>query len=71
MHNVVVRRKAGAERRPPPARLCEEAPTAPVGSGRTEEEQSMNLVVWLPAMFVLGLVSIGVCYAFVFACEEI
>jgi len=31
----------------------------------------MNLVVWLPAMFVLGLVSIGACYAFIFACEEI
>jgi hypothetical protein len=34
-------------------------------------ERSMNLVVWLPAMFVLGLVSMGVCYAFIFACEEI
>lgn len=31
----------------------------------------MNLVVWLPAMFVLGLVSMGVCYAFIFACEEV
>jgi hypothetical protein len=31
----------------------------------------MNLVVWLPALFALGLVSLGVCYAFVSACEEI
>jgi hypothetical protein len=31
----------------------------------------MNLVVWLPAMFVLGLVAMGICYAFVFACEEV
>ena len=31
----------------------------------------MNLVVWLPAMFALGLVSLGVCYAFVLACEVI
>ena len=31
----------------------------------------MYLVVWLPALFVLGLVSMGVCYAFIFACEEI
>jgi hypothetical protein len=31
----------------------------------------MNLVVWLPAMFVLGLVSIGLCIAFVTACEKI
>jgi len=32
---------------------------------------SMNLVVWLPAMFVLGLVSMGLCIAFVTACEKI
>jgi hypothetical protein len=31
----------------------------------------MNLVVWAPAMFALGLASIGLCYAFVFACEVI
>jgi hypothetical protein len=35
------------------------------------KERLMNLVVWLPAMFALGLVSLAVCYAFVFACEEI
>jgi hypothetical protein len=34
-------------------------------------ERSMNLVVWLPAMLALGLAGIGVCYAFVFACEVI
>jgi hypothetical protein len=31
----------------------------------------MNLIVWLPAMCALGLVSLGVCYAFIFACEVI
>jgi hypothetical protein len=31
----------------------------------------MNLVVWLPAMFVLGLVVMGLCYAFIGACEKI
>jgi hypothetical protein len=31
----------------------------------------MNLAVWLPAMFVLGLAALGACYAFVFACEDI
>jgi hypothetical protein len=31
----------------------------------------MNLLIWLPAMFVLGLVSLGVCLAFVSACEII
>jgi ABC-type Fe3+ transport system permease subunit len=35
------------------------------------KEALMNLVVWLPALFALGLVSMGVCYAFVSACEEI
>ena len=31
----------------------------------------MNLVVWLPAMFVLGAVAMGLCYAFIDACEKI
>jgi len=31
----------------------------------------MNLVVWLPAMFLLGLVALGLCLAFVIACERI
>jgi len=32
---------------------------------------SMNLIVWLPAMFVLGLVGMGLCLALVSACERI
>jgi hypothetical protein len=31
----------------------------------------MNLVVWLPAMFVLGLAVMAVCYAFLNGCEKI
>jgi len=31
----------------------------------------MNLVFWLPATFVLGLVVMGLCYAFIDACEKI
>ena len=31
----------------------------------------MNLVVWLPAMFALGLASLGVCLVFTFGCEHI
>lgn len=31
----------------------------------------MNLVVWLPAMFGLGLVSMALFYAFIDACEKI
>ena len=50
--------------------ICQPLPHGLEGcAGR--KERSMNVVVWLPAMFALGLVSIGVCYGFVFACEEI
>ena len=31
----------------------------------------MNLVVWLPAMFALGLTVMALCYAFLFGCEKI
>jgi hypothetical protein len=31
----------------------------------------MNLVIWLPAMFLLGLASMGLCYAFIDACAKI
>jgi hypothetical protein len=35
------------------------------------KERDMNLVVWLPAMFLVGLVGMGLCLAFVIACEKI
>jgi len=31
----------------------------------------MNLAVWYPAMFVLGVVGMGLCLAFLDACEKI
>jgi hypothetical protein len=31
----------------------------------------MNLEVWLPATFLLGLVGLGLCFAFLVACEKI
>jgi hypothetical protein len=31
----------------------------------------MILEFWLPAMFVLGLGMMGLCYAFIDACEKI
>jgi hypothetical protein len=31
----------------------------------------MNLVVWLPAMFLLGIVTMVLSYAFITACEKI
>jgi hypothetical protein len=31
----------------------------------------MNLVVWLPTLFLLGLISLGLCTLFIDACERI
>jgi len=31
----------------------------------------MNLLVWIPMMFVLGLVLMGICLLFIKACEKI
>ena len=31
----------------------------------------MNLVVWLPAMFLLGLVTLALMFAFLAACEKV
>ncbi len=31
----------------------------------------MNLEIWLPGMFLLGLVAMGLCYLFMKACEKI
>jgi hypothetical protein len=31
----------------------------------------MNLAIWLPALFVLGIVLMGLCLLFVKACEKI
>ena len=31
----------------------------------------MNVEVWLPATFLLGLLGLGLCYAFLVACEKI
>lgn len=31
----------------------------------------MNLAVWIPAMFGLGMVAMWACYVFIDACEKI
>jgi VIT1/CCC1 family predicted Fe2+/Mn2+ transporter len=31
----------------------------------------MNLFIWLVAMFLLGLVAMGLCYLFLIGCEKI
>ena len=36
-----------------------------------EEELKVNVAIWLPATFALGLLGIGLCFAFISACENI
>jgi hypothetical protein len=31
----------------------------------------MDLTTWLPGMLVLGLIAMGLCYAFLVGCEKI
>ena len=31
----------------------------------------MDLAIWLPATFALGLAGLGLCFAFLLACEKI
>jgi hypothetical protein len=31
----------------------------------------MNLLIWLPAMFLLGIALMALCYLFMEACEKI
>jgi hypothetical protein len=31
----------------------------------------MNLLVWLPGTFLLGLAGLGACYMFLVGCEKI
>ncbi len=31
----------------------------------------MNLTVWLPAMFLLGLATLGLMFAFVIGCDRV
>ena len=71
MRNLQARPQGLARALPWPIRIARQARPLRAGSIGTKKERSMNLVVWLPAMFALGLVSLGVCYAFIFACEDI
>jgi hypothetical protein len=31
----------------------------------------MDVTTWLPGMFILGMAAMGLCYAFLKACEKI
>jgi hypothetical protein len=35
------------------------------------EDQTMDLTIWLPALFILGLAVMGLLFAFVAACERV
>jgi hypothetical protein len=35
------------------------------------EETVMDLALWLPALFLLGLATMGLLFAFVVACEKV
>jgi hypothetical protein len=31
----------------------------------------MNVTLWIPAMIALGLLALGLMYAFIFGCEKV
>jgi hypothetical protein len=35
------------------------------------EVNTMNLAIWLPSTFPLGLIGLGLCYAFLVDCEKV
>ena len=39
--------------------------------GKERKEVVMNLVIWMPAMFALGVASMGLCLLFLYGCEKI
>jgi len=38
---------------------------------KKESQMEMNLWFWLPAMFLIGIALMGLCYLFMEACEKI
>ena len=45
--------------------------TAPTADGDFPGGRAMDLTVWLPAMFLLGLAVLGLMFAFVTACDKV
>lgn len=33
--------------------------------------EPLNLTIWLPALFLLGMATLGILFAFVYACERV
>jgi hypothetical protein len=45
---------------------------APVArSDLAQGAQAVNLAIWLPTLFILGLMILGLLFAFVKACERV
>jgi len=38
---------------------------------KKESQMEMNLWLWIPAMFLIGIALMGLCYLFMEACEKI
>ena len=51
--------------------LTEYIKSIPLFFHKPTEATDMNLFIWLPAMFFLGLTLMGLCYGFMKACEWI
>ena len=45
--------------------------STPDSSRGRKEAKNMNLTIWLPAMFLLGLATFALMFAFVPACDKI
>jgi hypothetical protein len=58
------RRSAEAQQRQEPAENRREKNCPP-------RSHSMNLYIWLPAMFGLGIFSLTLCFVFLIGCEKI
>ena len=46
-------------------------PRAYVRAQRRSGGVGMNLVLWLPAMFLLGILVLAVLFAFIYGCERV
>jgi hypothetical protein len=45
--------------------------STPQRSTPTKSERSMDLAIWIPAMVVLGLVTMALMFAFVVGCDKV
>jgi hypothetical protein len=41
------------------------------GTPRADKERGMDLIIWLPALFLLGLFVLGLMFLFVRTCDKV